>query len=207
MLHHLACGGFQVRGNNGGWRTFARKSYKKWPGGVVPYSVVSDGSDSSLLDGEAFFVDSKVGFNRQEWLAIKKAMKTIEDHTCIRFQNIDPRSGQRWVNIMREGEALGRKNCWRKYINKNLAGRNIRSLSGNQIGSVFPTFTRREITEGCFTGGYVTSSTKITYLVMSNAYIAEQSEDKIGFIMHECLHAIGLSHTQKRAGLNIMSVH
>ena len=160
ILHHLACGGFQVRGNNGGWRTFARKSYKKWPGGVVPYSVVSDGSDSSLLDGEAFFVDSKVGFNRQEWLAIKKAMKTIEDHTCIRFQNIDPRSGQRWVIILREGEALGRKNCWRKYINKNLANRNIRSLSGNQIGSVFPTFSRREITEGCFTGGYVREGLK-----------------------------------------------
>ena len=54
-----------------------------WPGGVVEYNFVSDGTDE--LKDAAFFVDSKVGYKKWEIEIIIKAMKRIEANTCIRY--------------------------------------------------------------------------------------------------------------------------
>ena len=123
-----ACGGY---GTNIVGKSFPRgyttSGTELWPNGVVEYSFVSDGSDS--MKDFAFYVDPKVGYKQSEIEIIIKAMKRIEDVTCIRFHRITPEPGKKWLLLMREGSAT---DCFIDYINDNLKNKVV----GN-LGKVF----------------------------------------------------------------------
>ena len=110
---HPVCGGYNRNARGIHNRGYTETHLNLWPGGVVEYSFVSNGD--SMKD-EAFFVDSKVGFSAAEMTVIMKAMKRIEDRTCIRFQRIEPESGKYWVLMMKEGED---GICYREYISQD----------------------------------------------------------------------------------------
>ena len=56
---------------------------------------------------------------------IIKAMKRIEDKTCIRFNRINPEPGKNWILIMREGTG---STCFTSYIDQNLKDKEVGSL-------------------------------------------------------------------------------
>ena len=56
---------------------------------------------------------------------IRKAMQRIEAVTCIRFREINPEPGKKWVLIMREFSA---STCWISYIKQNLKDKEVGNL-------------------------------------------------------------------------------
>ena len=65
-------------------------------------------------------------FYQAEIGSILKAMKKIEEKTCIRFHRIDPEPGKDWLLLMRVGRAGS--TCYADYINQNLKNRNFGDL-------------------------------------------------------------------------------
>jgi len=156
-----------------------------WPGGVVEYNFVSDGTDE--LKDAAFFVDSKVGYKKWEIEIIIKAMKRIEANTCIRFKRINPEPGKKWLLMMREGTG---SSCLVDYINSNLKDKTV----GN-LGKVF----NRPWGPGCFGGAYASwlGAGSPTFMVVSQMSVSD-TEGTVGLYAHELLHNLGVGHTQKR---------
>ena len=158
-----------------------------WESGVVEYNFVSDGTDS--MKDAAFYVDAKVGYNQNEMAIIVKAMKKIEEQTCIRFKRINPQPGKPWLLIMREARG---STCLTEYINSNLKDKDI----GN-LGKVF----YRYWSGSCFGGAYASKlgSGSPTFQVASSITI-DDTESTVGLFVHEFLHNLGVGHTQKRPG-------
>merc|ERR1719312_2424316 len=115
-----------------------------------------------------------------------KAMKRIEDTTCIRFRNVKPQPGKPWLLLMREGSG---SQCYIDYINRNLASKEI----GN-LGRVFGGFRG-----SCFGGAYARGlGAKSPAYMVTSMFDIDDVEGDIGLFVHEFLHNLGIGHSQKR---------
>ena len=158
-----------------------------WPSSVIiPYSFVSNGD---CFKNEAVYTDSKIGLSKEELVVIMKAMRKIEDMTCIRFKRVKPEPDQNWLLLMKEGDG---HQCYISYIERTLSNKNIKGL-GQIFSSHWDYRTR------CFPGFYTTwlGTGAPTYLVSSLVDIRD-TEDFVGSYVHELFHTLGVGHTQKR---------
>jgi len=157
-----------------------------WPSSVIiPYSFVSNGD---CFKNEAVYTDSKIGLSKEELAVIMRAMRKIEDMTCIRFKRVKPKPDQNWLLLMKEGDG---HQCYISHIQHTLSNKNI-----NGLGQIF---SRWEYGTSCFPGFYTTwlGMGDPSYLVTSMVDIRD-TEDIVGSYVHELFHTLGVGHTQKR---------
>jgi len=191
------CGGYgaEVFGNES-TRGYTTTDTALWPGGVVEFSFVSDGTDD--LRDSAFMVDEKIGFNRAELSSILKSMKKIEEKTCIRFHLINPEPGKDWLLLMRNGRKSQVNGNWQSICYADYINQNLRNQNFGDLGKVFDMpWNTGNCFGGAFTWGLGMGLRKVAYLVASVTSI-DNSDGTIGLFQHELLHNLGVGHTQKR---------
>jgi len=166
---------------------YTRTDLELWPASVIiPYAFVSNGD---CLQSEAFYTDPNIGHSKEDMAVIMKAMRKIEDETCIRFKRVKPQPGQNWLMLMREGDG---HHCYRSYIKEILSNKNI-----NGLGKLFSYHW--DYSTSCFSGYYTTwlGLGSPNYLVTSMVDI-QDTEGIVGDYVHELFHILGVGHTQKR---------
>ena len=162
-------------------------------------------------------------YYQAELATILKAMKKIEEKTCIRFHRINPEAGKDWLLLMRTGrnelvEGRLQSTCYVDYINQNLKNEEFGDLGKvrkygemtltldlyfNPFHKVFDMpWNPNNCFGGAFTWGLGMGYRKIAYLVASMTTISN-SDSSVGLFQHELLHNLGVGHTQKRHGNTI----
>ena len=183
------CGGYngEIEGRKN--RGYTTTNVKLWPNAEVDWAFVSTG-DSYKSYG--FYTDAKIGYSEAAIKMVMKSMKRIEAATCIRFKRRNPVKGKPFLLVMREAtfDKNGQATCQRNYINSNLKNKNI-----NGAGKIFDSWWDGN----CFSGAYVDGlglGTPVRMVVSSTTL--EDTENTVGLLVHEILHALGVGHTQKR---------
>ena len=84
--------------------------------------------------------DIHLHISQAELATIVKAMKRIEEKTCIRFHRIDPTPGKNWLLLMRVGNKVnGEKICHADYIHENLKDKTYGDLGKVCMVTGMPT--------------------------------------------------------------------
>jgi len=182
------CGGYDGEIEGKKTRGYTTTNVKLWANAEVDWAFVSNGDAYKKY---SFYTDAKIGYSEAEMKMIMKSMKRIEEKTCIRFKRINPQKGKPWMLVMREAQVKnGAATCYRSYIESSLKNKEI----GN-IGKIFNTYWDGQ----CFSGAYVDGLGYNTPVrVVTSSTTLEDTENTVGLLVHEILHALGVGHTQKR---------
>jgi len=186
--HSPHCGGYDgvIEGKRN--RGYTTTEVKLWPNAEVDWAFVSTGD---AYKSYGFYTDAKIGYKEAEVKLIMKAMKRIEESTCIRFKRRNPQKGKPWLLVMREAQVTSSgSTCYRSYIESTLKNKEI-----GTIGKIFDTWWDG----ACFSGAYVDGlGIGSPRRMVISAAALEDHESDIGLLAHELLHAVGVGHTQKR---------
>ena len=159
---------------------------KYWDDASITWSYAAADQDPI-----AVHVDSKTGLSSEDIDVVKLAIAQIEEKTCLKFTAKKPEKKEHWIFIAREGGSDGQ--CHHEYIANSLDN-NINGY-GDLYSAIIGRY-RRGAT--CFGGGYAwLGKAQPQFLVISSASLS-QNQGSIGFVAHEILHNLGISHTQKR---------
>ena len=164
-------------------RTFANLNRNKlWANGKVRFNFVTDHDNKfSVLK------DEKIGLSEQDFQTLLRAMKQIEENTCIKFvMDKDVEGNDKdWLLIFRESKD---QKCQKEHIN-NLVAQSEK----------YKKWFERASSRTCFSGAYAfTGAAKPQNLVIGRTRLDDQKQSSIGLVAHELLHVLGFGHTQKR---------
>ena len=166
-------------------RTFTiLNSNKMWANAKVRWNFVSDHDNKfSVLK------DENIGLNPEDINTIMRAMKQIEENTCIKFvmdKDVEE-NDEDWLLIFRESKASDRS-CQKAHIN------NLITQSEK-----YKKWFEKAAGTTCFGGAYAFyGALKPQNLVIGRTRLDDESQSSIGLMVHELLHNLGLGHTQKR---------
>ena len=166
-------------------RTFTiLNSNKMWQNAKVRWNFVSDHDNKfSVLK------DENIGLNPEDLSTTLRAMKQIEENTCIKFvmdKDVEE-NDEDWLLIFRESKASDRS-CQKEHIN-NLVAQNEK----------YKKWFQRAAGTTCFGGAYAFyGASKPQNMVIGRTRLDDESQSSIGLIAHELLHNLGFGHTQKR---------
>merc|ERR1719239_721713 len=166
-------------------RTFTiLNSNKMWQNAKVRWNFVSDHDNKfSVLK------DENIGLNPEDLRTTLRAMKQIEENTCIKFvmdKDVEE-NDEDWLLIFRESKASDRS-CQKEHIN-NLVAQNEK----------YKKWFQRAAGTTCFGGAYAFyGASKPQNMVIGRTRLDDESQSSIGLIAHELLHNLGFGHTQKR---------
>merc|ERR1719431_1215074 len=160
---------------------------KFWDNAVIPWSFVSTGDGFAKY---GVYTNANIGLPEEEVRTVMLAMKQIEASTCIKFNFVKPRRGQKWLLISRDSRHAD-LTCMIPYIKSNLVGKNVADLGD--------LFKKAKWTHDCFPGAYAYyGEDSPQNFVISKTRLSTKDQGKIGLVVHELLHNLGLGHTQKR---------
>merc|ERR1712106_208526 len=168
-------------------RGYTTSDVTKWKDAKIAWSFVS--IDDSFAKF-SFMKDAKIGLSGAEVAVVKKAMKQIEEKTCIKFNLVKPEKGKTWLAITREATTKTNQ-CQAEYIANAYGGKDVNGL-GDVFWGQFDT---------CFSGAYAYMGSrpgKNQLMVISAMSLSEEQQD-VGIVVHELLHNLGVGHTQKRS--------
>ena len=159
-------------------------SDKMWTNAKVRWNFVSDHDNKfSVLK------DENIGFSPQDLSTTLRAMKQIEENTCIKFvldKDVED-SDEEWLLMFRESKASD-QTCQKAHIN-NLVAQNEK----------YRKWFYRAEGDQCFSGAYAFyGASNPQNMVVGRTRLDDQSQSSIGLIVHELLHNLGFGHTQKR---------
>merc|ERR1719507_2058934 len=166
-------------------RTFTiLNSNKMWQNAKVRWNFVSDHHNKFSV-----MKDENIGLNPEDLSTTLRAMKQIEENTCIKFvmdKNVEA-NDEDWLLIFRESKASDRS-CQKEHIN-NLVKQSDK----------YKTWFQRAEGTTCFGGAYAFyGASKPQNMVIGRTRLDEENQGSIGLIAHELLHNLGFGHTQKR---------
>ena len=147
--------------------------------------------------------DAKIGLSRRNYEGVKAAMAMIESESCIKFIAFDPRrhKGQKFLAIYRQTDRRGR--CTDSYIKTELHSKEI-TYKGHNIGKPF-MWTYTKGCSGCcgsfvYWNKWISKSRMFVFFITYVEWHHGASPNIVGHFVHELLHALGMTHTQKRPG-------
>ena len=163
---------------------------KLWKDARVRWSFVSN-HDNKF----AKFKDDEIGLSDANLQTVLKAMKQIEEDTCIEFvmdnSNVEP---EEWLLIFRETKA-GDESCQKKHITA-LAQKNPEYK--RWFGTVADAYVNDPDCPINTNYAYAYyGAGKPQHMVIALPLTPGEQYD-VGFMIHELLHNLGLGHTQKR---------
>merc|ERR1719244_238023 len=167
-------------------RGYTLSTVNRWTAGEISWSFVSNGDDFANY---GFLTDAKIGLSRSDTEIVMKAMKQIEEQTCIKFTREDPQPGKTWLAITRESTS-GTNECQGQYIADTYYGKDVEGPGTVFWGSW----------GSCFGGAYAYpgARTGSNQLMVISQVTLRDTQSSIGLIVHELLHNLGVGHTQKR---------
>ena len=159
-----------------------------WTDAVVPWSFISNGDGFSKY---AVYTDANIGLPEAEVKTVIAAMKQISAATCIKFNMVKPKIGQKnWLLVSREAR-FSDKYCMINYIKSNYVGKNMGGY-GNML-------KKAKDRTYCFSGAYAYYGMDSPQnFVISQTKVDDGSQGSIGLVVHELLHNLAFGHTQKR---------
>jgi len=183
------CGGYDQ--NINGVRGFTQSSIGLWENAEVNWAFVSNGDG---YKNGAFHEDPKIGVSETDVRAVMKAMKIIEEKTCIKFKLVqDPNKNKPWIVLFRDAQcpASGSCRCMRQYL---------ASIAYKELGNFGKPFSWDWRSGNCFGGAFFDGlgTAKPRKFVISKARGNLESRNWIGLMVHELGHGLGLGHTQRR---------
>ena len=171
-------------------RTFTiLNSNKMWANAKVRWNFVSDHDNKfSVLK------DENIGLNPEDINTIMRAMKQIEENTCIKFvmdKDVEE-NDEDWLLIFRERKASDRS-CQKEHIN-NLIKQSDKYKTWFQRAEGTPVDGKYT----CFGGAYAFYGASKPQNMVIATWLDDENQVSIGLIAHELLHNLGFGHTQKR---------
>ena len=166
-------------------RTYSTlNSNEMWTNGKVRWNFVSDHDNKFSV-----MKDENIGLNPEDLNTTLRAMKQIEENTCIKFvmdKNVEE-NDEDWLLIFRESKASDRS-CQKEHIN-NLVKQNDK----------FKKWFERAEGTTCHGGAYAFyGASKPQNMVIGRTRLDDENQGSIGLMAHELLHNLGFGHTQKR---------
>ena len=183
------------------FRSASDSSLKIWDNQRIYYSFVTA---ETISGDDSFMTDAKIGLSRRNYEGVKAAMAMIESESCIKFIAFDPRrhKGQKFLVIYRQTDRRGR--CTNNYVQTELYSKEI-TYKGHNIGKPFMWTSKSGCARCC--GSFVywnkwiqKSRMFVFFITYVEWHHGASSPSIVGHFVHELLHALGMTHTQKRPG-------
>ena len=167
-------------------RTFAGiNNDQLWKDGKIRWNFISDSTNP--LAKFAKMIDDKIGLSESDVRTVMRAMKQIQEDTCIKFvRDKDVTDDEEWLLIIREHKKG--KGCQHEYIKQLMQQSEEHKTWFDDISG-----------DTCFGGAYAYyGAAKPQKLVIGEVDLDNKTQGSIGLIAHELLHNLGFGHTQKR---------
>jgi len=173
-------------------RGFTSHPTQFWADAKINWQFVSIDDDYGRW---GFFENDNIGLSEAEVDTAMEAMYQIEKKTCVRFDWISPQDltkGEPWLLLFRTAKHDDLKSCQIDYIRRNLVGQDIRGHGDIFEWTKNPKFR-------CFGGASAgLGAASPQFLMISQTNLTHRPENAVGLMVHELLHNLGISHTQKR---------
>jgi len=187
------CGGYDENINGVGVRGLTKSTIGLWKNAEVNWAFVSNGDG---YKNRAFHINKWIGVSKTDVQAARKAMKIIQDKTCIKFKLVKkPNKNEPWIVLFREAHCTAsRCRCVRKYL---------ASIALQELKPFGKPFYHPDLdwnSRSCMNGQYFfgLGTGKPSQYVISKHRIDKDDEHDIGLMVHELCHGLGLEHTHKR---------
>jgi len=159
-----------------------------WTDAVVPWSFISNGDGFSKY---SVYTDANIGLPEAEVRTVIAAMKQISAASCIKFNLVKPKKGQKnWLLVSRETRFSDNR-CMINYIKSTYVGKDM--------GGYGDMLYKGRWRTSCFPGAYAYYGMDSPQnFVISATTVDDGGQGSIGLVVHELLHNLALGHTQKR---------